>query len=233
MAKNKTTLEKRGKVEIDRNILLSIINLAAKEIRVNRQIRCPQVFLINEKGEKCGNISTFDALNMADEAGLDLVEISPNSNPPVCKILDYGKYRYELERKQREAKKNQTIVKVKEVRMQVKVDVGDMKTKVRFITEFLSEGNKVRVSVRFRGREMQHLDIGQGVLEKVLGMLSAGDVAYQIEQPATMEGRMMSMLLAPTKAKQSKQSSSGSQSPQSSAGGNGYDSNGDQSTQSA
>ncbi len=207
--------------------------MAAKEIRVNRQIRCPQVFLINEKGEKCGNISTFDALNMADEAGLDLVEISPNSNPPVCKILDYGKYRYELERKQREAKKNQTIVKVKEVRMQVKVDVGDMKTKVRFITEFLSEGNKVRVSVRFRGREMQHLDIGQGVLEKVLGMLSAGDVAYQIEQPATMEGRMMSMLLAPTKAKQSKQSSSGSQSPQSSAGGNGYDSNGDQSTQSA
>lgn len=207
--------------------------MAAKEIRVNRQIRCPQVFLINEKGEKCGNISTFDALNMADEAGLDLVEISPNSNPPVCKILDYGKYRYELERKQREAKKNQTIVKVKEVRMQVKVDVGDMKTKVRFITEFLSEGNKVRVSVRFRGREMQHLDIGQGVLEKVLGMLSAGDVAYQIEQPATMEGRMMSMLLASTKAKQSKQSSSGSQSPQSSAGGNGYDSNGDQSTQSA
>ena len=207
--------------------------MAAKEIRVNRQIRCPQVFLINEKGEKCGNISTFDALNMADEAGLDLVEISPNSNPPVCKILDYGKYRYELERKQREAKKNQTIVKVKEVRMQVKVDVGDMKTKVRFITEFLSEGNKVRVSVRFRGREMQHLDIGQGVLEKVLGMLSAGDVAYQIEQPATMEGRMMSMLLAPTKAKQSKQSSSGSQGPQSSAGGNGYDSNGDQSTQSA
>ncbi len=207
--------------------------MAAKEIRVNRQIRCPQVFLINEKGEKCGNISTFDALNMADEAGLDLVEISPNSNPPVCKILDYGKYRYELERKQREAKKNQTIVKVKEVRMQVKVDVGDMKTKVRFITEFLSEGNKVRVCVRFRGREMQHLDIGQGVLEKVLGMLSAGDVAYQIEQPATMEGRMMSMLLAPTKAKQSKQSSSGSQSPQSSAGGNGYDSNGDQSTQSA
>ena len=176
---------------------------------MNRQIRCPQVFLINEKGEKCGNVSTFEALNMADEAGLDLVEISPNSNPPVCKILDYGKYRYELERKQREAKKNQTIVKIKEVRMQVKVDVGDLKTKVRFISEFLAEGNKVRVSVRFRGREMQHLDIGKGVLDKVLASLTAGEVPYQVEQPATMEGRMMSMLLVQPKSKQVKSGGTG------------------------
>ncbi len=180
---------------------------------MNRQIRCPQVFLINEKGEKCGNVSTFEALNMAEEAGLDLVEISPNSNPPVCKILDYGKYRYELERKQREAKKNQTIVKIKEVRMQVKVDVGDLKTKVRFISEFLAEGNKVRVSVRFRGREMQHLDIGRGVLDKVLASLSAGEIPYQVEQAATMEGRMMSMLLVQPKSKQARFNGSGGSSP--------------------
>ena len=175
--------------------------MVVKEVKINRQIHYPQVFLIDENGEKRGVVSTREALLLAEEAELDLVEISPNSNPPVCKILDYGKYRYDMEKKQREAKKNQTVVRIKEVRMQVKVDVGDLKTKVRFITEFLQEGNKVKVSVRFRGREMQHLEIGKNVLDKVIALLDASECAYQMEQPATMEGRMMGMLIAPAKSK--------------------------------
>lgn len=171
--------------------------MGSKDIRVNRQIRVPQIFLIDENGEKKGVISTRDALNLAEEAGLDLVEVSPNARPPVCKILDYGKYRYETEKKLREAKKKQTVIKVKEIRMQVKVDIGDLKTKARFISEFLSEGNKVKVSVRFRGREMQHIDIGQDVLARMLSLLNEMQVGYQIEQNPSMEGRMLSMLLAP------------------------------------
>ena len=172
--------------------------MAGKDIRVNRQIRVPQIFLIDEKGEKKGVVSTREALELADNVGLDLVEVSPNARPPVCKILDYGKYRYETQKKLREAKKNQTIIKTKEIRMQVKVDVGDLKTKARFISEFLSEGNKVKRSVRFRGREMQHIEIGQIVLDKVLALLDEQSISYQIEQSPTMEGRMLSMLIAPS-----------------------------------
>ena len=172
--------------------------MAGKDIRVNRQIRVPQIFLIDEKGEKKGVVSTREALELADNVGLDLVEVSPNARPPVCKILDYGKYRYETQKKLREAKKNQTIIKTKEIRMQVKVDVGDLKTKARFISEFLSEGNKVKISVRFRGREMQHIEIGQIVLDKVLALLDEQSISYQIEQSPTMEGRMLSMLIAPS-----------------------------------
>ncbi len=172
-----------------------------KELRVNRAIRNSEVFVIDENGEQKGVMRTSIALHMAEDAGLDLVEISPNANPPVCKIIDYGKYRYEMEKKNREAKKNQVVTKLKEVRMQVKVDVGDLNTKARFISEFLEEKNKVKVSVRFRGREMQHLEIGREVLSKVLARLDEIGCAYSLERQPLMEGRMMSMLLAPPKKK--------------------------------
>lgn len=175
--------------------------MGSKGIRINRDITSPEVLLIGANGEQKGVISTYEAIRMAEDEGLDLIEVSPNANPPVCKILDYGKYRYELEKHQKEAKKNQTIVKLKEVRMQVKVDIGDLNTKVRFITQFLNEGNKVKVAVRFRGREMQHPEIGEKVLGKVIALLDENGVQYNLEQPSQMEGRMLSMLLAPQKGK--------------------------------
>lgn len=175
--------------------------MGIKDIRINREIDSPQVLLIGADGSQKGVVSTYDAMRMAEDKGLDLVEVSANVNPPVCKILDYGKYRYELERHQKLAKKNQTVVKLKEVRMQVKVDVGDLNTKVRFISQFLNEGNKVKVSVRFRGREMQHPEIGEKVLGKVIMLLDENCIQYTLEQPPQMEGRMLGMLLSPAKAK--------------------------------
>lgn len=171
-----------------------------EEIRSNREIRAFEVFVLDETGTQLGVMKTRDALRIAEERGLDLVEVSPSTKPPVCKILDYGKYRYEMEKKSREAKKNQTVTKLKEVRMQVKVDVGDLNTKARFIKEFLDEKNKVKVSVRFRGREMQHPEIGKEVLSKVLVRLDEIEALYTVERQPIMEGRMMSMLLSPQKS---------------------------------
>lgn len=136
---------------------------------------------------------------MAEEAGLDLVEVSPNANPPVCKILDFGKYRYELEKKQRDAKKNQAVIKVKEIRMQPKIDRHDLETKSKFIAEFLTEGNKVKVSIRFRGRELAHPELGKDVLDRILEILSENGVQYNLDKGAFMEGKMMSMFVSPVK----------------------------------
>lgn len=155
--------------------------------------------VIDENGEQKGVMKTFDAIRLAEDAGLDLVEVSPNANPPVCKILDFGKYRYEMEKKQRDAKKNQTIVKVKEIRMQPKIDKHDLETKSKFIAEFLNEGNKVKVSIRFRGRELAHPELGKEVLDRILAILSENDVQYNLDKGAFMEGKMMSMLVSPAK----------------------------------
>ena len=144
-------------------------------------------------------MKTFDAIRMAEEAGLDLVEVSPNANPPVCKILDFGKYRYELEKKQRDAKKNQAVIKVKEIRMQPKIDRHDLETKSKFIAEFLTEGNKVKVSIRFRGRELAHPELGKDVLDRILEILSENGVQYNLDKGAFMEGKMMSMFVSPVK----------------------------------
>ena len=156
--------------------------------------------LIDENGEQKGVMKTFDAIRMAEEAGLDLVEVSPNANPPVCKILDFGKYRYELEKKQRDAKKNQAVIKVKEIRMQPKIDKHDLETKSKFIAEFLTEGNKVKVSIRFRGRELAHPELGKDVLDRILEILSENGVQYNLDKGAFMEGKMMSMFVSPVKS---------------------------------
>ncbi len=173
--------------------------MATKELRVNRQIRAREVFVIDENGEQKGVMDTRNAVMLAEDAGLDLVEVSPNANPPVCKILDFGKYRYELEKKQRDAKKNQAVVKVKEIRMQPKIDDGDLKTKSRFVGQFLQEGNKVKVSIRFRGRELAHPELGKEVLDNILAILSENGIQFNLDKSAFMEGKMMSMIVSPVK----------------------------------
>ena len=159
---------------------------------INEQIRDKEVRLIGEDGEQLGIVSSRDALKMAEEAGLDLVKIAPTAKPPVCKIVDYGKYRYELARKEKEAKKKQKTVEVKEVRLSPNIETNDLNTKVNNAKKFISKGNKVKVTLRFRGREMAHVQQSKHILDDFAQML--GDIAV-IEKPAKMEGRSMSMVL--------------------------------------
>lgn len=173
--------------------------MAAKKQRINNQIRIPEVRLIDDKGEQRGVVPIQEALNIAAEAGLDLVEVSPNANPPVCKILDFGKYKYEQEKKLREAKKNQTQIKLKEIRMQPKIEKHDLQFKTKHVIEFLSEGNKVKVTIRFRGRELAHTELGRVVLEKVLALLDENEIGYALDRNPIMEGRFMSMIVSPAK----------------------------------
>ena len=188
--------------------------MATKDLRINRQIRSREVFLIDENGEQKGVMNTYDAFRLAEEAGLDLVEVSPMANPPVCKILDFGKYRYEMEKKQKEAKKNQTVTKLKEVRMQSKIADNDITTKSKAISEFLGEGNKVKVSIRFKGRTMTHPELGKEVLDTILVKLSDMGCAFNLDKSAFMEGKMMSMMLSPAKSSKPKAQRVQEQKPQ-------------------
>ena len=159
---------------------------------INEQIRDKEARLIGSDGEQLGIMSSKEALALAEEAELDLVKVSPNANPPVCKIIDYGKYRYELARKEKEAKKKQKTVEVKEVRLSPNIETNDLNTKVNNAKKFISKGNKVKVTLRFRGREMAHVQQSKHILDDFAQML--GDIAV-IEKPAKMEGRSMSMVL--------------------------------------
>ena len=165
-----------------------------KGLRINEQIRVREVRLIDDEGEQKGIVPTIEALAMAKERSLDLVEVAPTANPPVCKILDYGKYRFETEKKLRDSKKKQKLLKIKEIRMQPKIGSGDLEFKSNHIQEFLNEGNKVKVTVRFRGRELAHTDLGLVVLQEVLKRLNDD---YVVEKQPAMEGRFMSMTLNP------------------------------------
>ena len=164
-----------------------------KGLRINEQIRVREVRLIDDEGEQKGIVPTAEALKMAKERELDLVEVAPTANPPVCKILDFGKYRFEQEKKLRDSKKNQKVLKLKEIRMQPKIGSGDLDTKAKHVQEFLDEGAKVKVTVRFRGRELAHTELGYDVLKEVTNRLTS---AYVIEKPAAMEGKFMSMTLS-------------------------------------
>ena len=164
-----------------------------KGMRVNEQIRVREVRLIDDEGNQKGIVPTKEALEMAKERDLDLVEVSPNANPPVCKILDFGKYRFEQEKKLRDSKKNQKVLKLKEIRMQPKIGVGDLDTKAKHVQEFLNEGDKVKVTIRFRGRELAHTELGFDVLKEVEKRLEEG--SYVVEKAAAMDGRFMSMTL--------------------------------------
>jgi translation initiation factor IF-3 len=169
-------------------------NNNSKELRINDKIRVREVRLIDEEGNQKGIVPTLEALKLARDSDLDLVEVSPNANPPVCKILDYGKYRFEQEKKLRDSKKNQKVLELKEIRMQPKIGSGDLDFKSKHVQEFLAEGNKVKVTVRFRGRELAHTELGLDVLNEVLKRL--GD-DYVVEKQPSMEGRFMSMVLNP------------------------------------
>ncbi len=159
---------------------------------INEQIRDKEVRLIGEDGEQLGIMSAREAYRIAQEAELDLVKIAPGAKPPVCKIIDYGKYKYELTRKEKEAKKKQKIVEVKEVRLSPNIDTNDLNTKVNNAKKFILKGNKVKVTLRFRGREMAHVQQSRHILDDFLKLV--GDIAV-IEKPAKLEGRNMSMVL--------------------------------------
>ncbi len=163
---------------------------------INEQIRDKEVRLIGPDGEQIGVMSSKEAYFKAKDAGLDLVKISPNAKPPVCKIVDYGKYRYEQTRKEKEAKKKQRTVETKEIRLSPNIDTNDLNTKVNQTKKFLQKGNKIKVSLRFRGREMAHKDVGREILNSFYEQLK--DVAV-VDKPAKMEGRSMVMFLSATK----------------------------------
>lgn len=160
---------------------------------MNEQIRDKEIRLVSEDGEQLGIMSAKDALKMAKEAGLDLVKIAPTAKPPVCKIVDYGKYRYEMARREKEAKKKQKVTEVKEIHLSPNIDVNDLTTKANQARKFVEKGNKVKVALRFRGREMAHMATGKEVLDTFFEKLS--DIAV-VEKPAKMEGRSMIMILA-------------------------------------
>lgn len=166
--------------------------------RINDKIRNPEIRLIGAEGENVGVVTPARAMVMADDAGLDLVEISPNANPPVCKIMDFGKYKYETQKRESEARKKQKIIEIKEVKFRPNTDTNDYDVKMRNVYKFLENGDKVKVTLRFRGREMAHLNLGRELLERV-----AEDTKEQgrVENFPKMEGRQMVMLIGPLPAK--------------------------------
>ena len=166
-------------------------------MQVNEQIRDSEVRVIGDGGEQLGVMSSRDAQRLADEKNLDLVKIAPTATPPVCRIMDYGKYRFEQAKREKEARKNQHIVEIKEVRLGLNTDIGDFNTKVKHAIRFLQEGNKVKVSIRFRGRELGHPEIGHEAMKK---FAEACAEFASVERPSKMEGRHMLMVLAPKAA---------------------------------
>ena len=162
--------------------------------RVNEEIRALQVRLIDEEGEMIGVMSARDALLRAYAVGLDLLEISPNADPPVCKILDFGKFKYEQQKKRNEAKKKQKVIEIKEVKVRPNIDDNDYNVKMRAMKSFIEEGDKVKVTLRFRGREMAHQDLGIKVLERIRADM---DALTKVEQMPKLENRQMVMVLTP------------------------------------
>ncbi len=164
--------------------------------RVNDRIRVTRVLVIDDEGRKLGEFMTEDAIQLAKSRGLDLIEVAPNARPPVCRLGDFGRMKYERQKKEKEAKKRQTNVTLKEVKLRPKTDEHDFEFKVKHATRFLEEGNKVKVTVRFRGREMAHRDIGE---RRCLEVAKAVEELGLIETRPNMEGRQMFMILAPRK----------------------------------
>lgn len=169
---------------------------AGKDLPINEEIREKEVRVIGDDGETLGMMTSNAALKMAYDRGLDLVLIAPQATPPVCRIMDYGKYRFDREKREKEAKKKQQVVEVKEVQLSCRIDVHDFETKARNAVRFLSAGNKVRVVVRFKGREMAHQELGQEVLARFMQAVS--EVGASDKKP-TLDGRFLSVVLAPVK----------------------------------
>lgn len=168
--------------------------LEIKELQINEEIREKEVRLIDDEGNQVGVVPKARALEMAYEKKLDLVSVAPNSKPPVCRIMDYGKYRYEMLKKEKEAKKKQKVISVKELRLTPNIESHDLQTKANNAIKFLDNGDRVKVSVRFRGREMGHTEIGKEVLEDFVNLVSEHGV---VDKKPKMEGRSMVMFLSP------------------------------------
>ncbi len=162
------------------------------DLMINEQIRDKEVRLIGEEGEQLGIMSSREAMKLAEDAGLDLVKIAPTAKPPVCKIVDYGKYKYEQVRKEKEAKKKQKVIEIKEIRLSPNIDTNDLNTKVNAARKFLSKGDKVKITLRFRGREMAHMNNSKHILDDFAENLS--DIAV-VEKAPKVEGRSMTMFL--------------------------------------
>ena len=166
----------------------------ADEPRVNSEIKSPTIRLVDQNGNMLGVVAALEGLKLAEQAGLDLVEISPNAAPPVCKILDYGKYRYEIQKKAHEARKKQKVIQIKEIKLRPTIDKHDLEIKVRNVIGFVEEGDKVRITLRFRGREMDHQELGMQVLERVQESLKE---LAKIESPPRIEGKQIVMMVGP------------------------------------
>lgn len=168
------------------------------EHQINEEIRDKEVRLIGDDGEQLGILPIQQAQDIAVEKGMDLVKIAPQAKPPVCKIMDYGKFRFEQAKREKEARKNQRVVEIKEIRLTPNIDIGDLNTKVKNACRFLQDGNKVKVSVRFRGREVTHVSLGQDLLHRFAELCSE---CSTVEKQPKLEGRQMLMFLAPAKDK--------------------------------
>ena len=175
-------------------VLWRCLPISKKDIQINEEIRDKELRIIGSDGQQLGIMSAKDALNLAEQKNLDLVKIAPQSNPPVCKIMDYGKYRFEQAKREKEARKNQRVVDIKEVRLSLNIDTHDFNTKLNNALKFIKHGDMVKVSIRFRGREMGHPEIG---LETMKRFADACSETAVIEKPAKLEGRNMLMFLAP------------------------------------
>ena len=162
--------------------------------RINREIKAKEVRLINYNGENAGVVSLAEALKIAQEVGLDLIEISPQVTPPVCKVLDYGKYKYEMQKKKNEAKKNQKVVSIKELKLRPMIDTHDYEVKVKQAKKFLAQGDKVKFTMRYKGREMSANDMGKEIINKLLEDL---DGLCKVDSAPKMEGKQMFMIVSP------------------------------------
>jgi translation initiation factor IF-3 len=178
----------------------------AKDLRINEMIRIREVRIIDDEGQQLGVMPTAEALALAREKGLDLVEVAPTAVPPVCRILDYGQYKYELQKREREQKKKQKSQTFKEVRLAVKIDVHDLQTKARRAAEFLDKGDRVKVTVRFRGREISHANLGRDLLERVATELAEHGT---VERPPLLEGRSMYIVMGPLEKRPDKKADAG------------------------
>lgn len=162
--------------------------------RINENIKAKQVRLIDELGENRGVVSIKEALEIADEAGLDLIEISPQATPPVCKVLDFGKYKYEVQKRKNEAKKNQKVVNIKELKLRPAIDIHDYEVKLKQAKKFLSQGDKVKFTMRFKGRELSANNMGKEILDKIVEDL---DLIGKVDSAPKLEGKQMSMMMSP------------------------------------
>jgi len=173
---------------------VSPIGKDSKDININERIRVREVRLIDDSGKQLGVVATVEALRMAREQELDLVEVSPKTNPPVCKIMDYGKFKYQLAKKAHEAKKKQTVIQIKEMKLGLKIEEHDLTFKMKHMKEFLNDGHKVKVIIMFKGREVLHIDMGEKLAQKIIeSMKDAGTM----EQKLRFDGRNIVMIFAP------------------------------------